>query len=174
MTRFLFPLAMFVVLVAFLGLGLQRNPREIPSPLIDKPAPLFQLAQLHQAQKVFTPKEMLGQVWLFNVWASWCASCRLEHPLLVDLAQSGAVPVYGLNYKDRREDAIAWLVRHGNPYQLSVWDGDGRVGIDYGVYGVPETYVIDRSGNIRYKQTGPLTLQLLESTIIPLVKELRR
>ncbi|OGA54190.1 MAG: thiol:disulfide interchange protein [Betaproteobacteria bacterium RIFCSPLOWO2_12_FULL_62_13] len=172
MLRFGLPLGVFLALVVLLGIGLNLNPREVPSPLIDKPAPAFELPQLHAPERTFSPKEMAGQVWVFNVWASWCAACREEHPVLVDLAKSGVVPLYGLNYKDRREDGIAWLKRFGDPYRLSIYDLDGKVGIDYGVYGVPETYVIDKRGVIRYKRIGPLTPEIMQKKVLPLIKEL--
>ncbi|MEK7361009.1 MAG: DsbE family thiol:disulfide interchange protein, partial [Pseudomonadota bacterium] len=165
--RFLIPLAIFAVLVVFLGVGLTLNPREVPSPLINKPAPAFQLPQLHAPDKTFAQKDMLGKVWMLNVWASWCVACREEHPHLVALARSGAVPIYGLNYKDERDDGIAWLARFGDPYQLSAYDRDGRIGIDYGVYGVPETYVIDKAGVIRYKRIGVVTPEILRDKILP-------
>jgi cytochrome c biogenesis protein CcmG, thiol:disulfide interchange protein DsbE len=152
--------------------GLNLNPRQVPSPLIGKPAPEFQLQQLHQAEQTLTSKDNLGKVWLLNVWASWCVSCREEHPLLVELAKSGIVPVYGLNYKDQRDDALRWLKQFGDPYTVSIVDPEGRTGIDYGVYGVPETYVIDKKGVIRYKQIGPVTVEALQTKILPLVKEL--
>ena len=162
MKRFLIPLALFVVLVGFLGVGLRLAPREVPSPLVNKPAPLFELPQLAQPDQKFSPVDMRGKVWLLNVWASWCVSCRQEHPLLVALSKSGTVPIYGLNYKDARADAMKWLNQLGDPYVVSLFDGDGRVGIDYGVYGVPETYVIDKAGIIRYKQIGPVTPEALD------------
>jgi len=170
--RFLIPLVVFVVMVVFLGVGLTLNPREVPSPLINKPAPPFQLPQLHAPDKTFAQKDMLGKVWMLNVWASWCVACREEHPHLVELARSGVVPIYGLNYKDERADGIAWLARFGNPYQLSAYDRDGRIGIDYGVYGVPETYVIDKAGVIRYKRIGIVSPEIVRDKILPLVKEL--
>ncbi len=171
---YLLPLGIFFALVALLGVGLTLNPREVPSPLIGKPAPHFELPQLHDPARTFSEKDMLGKVWLLNVWASWCVSCRAEHPVLLDLARSKAVPIYGLNYKDERKDGVAWLGRLGNPYQLSAYDIQGRVGIDYGVYGVPETYVIDKRGVIRYKQIGPVTPEILKEKILPLVSELDR
>ena len=174
MNRFLLPLGIFIVLVAFLAIGLNLNPREVPSPLIGKPAPAFALPQLHKPEASFAPKDLQGKVWLLNVWASWCVSCRQEHPLLVELAKKGTVPIYGLNYKDPRDDALRWLQRYGDPYVLSIADAEGRVGIDYGVYGVPETYVIDKAGVIRFKQIGPVTQVALEKTILPLVKELQK
>ena len=174
MNRFLLPLGIFIVLVVFLAIGLNRDPREVPSPLVGKPAPAFALPLLHKPESSFAPKDMQGKVWLLNVWASWCVSCRQEHPILVELAKSGLVPIYGLNYKDPREDALKWLKQFGDPYTLSIVDAEGRVGIDYGVYGVPETYVIDKAGVIRYKQIGPVTQDALEKTILPLVKELQK
>ena len=173
MTRFLLPLAIFIVLVGFLLVGLGLNPRQVPSPLVGKPAPEFELQQLHEYEKTLTSKDNLGKVWLLNVWASWCVSCREEHPVLVELAKSGIVPVYGLNYKDEREDALRWLKQFGDPYVTSIVDREGRTGIEYGVYGVPETYVIDKNGVIRYKQIGPVTVEALETKILPLVRELQ-
>jgi len=172
MKRFLWPLAIFLLLVGFLAVGLKLDPREVPSPLIGKPAPAFELPLLQQPDKRFTPADMRGKVWLLNVWASWCESCRDEHPLLVELSKQGVLPILGLNYKDKSEDAQRWLTQFGNPYTLSAFDGDGRVGIDYGVYGVPETFVIDKQGVIRYKQIGPVTPEALERTILPLVRKL--
>ena len=171
--RFAIPLAIFIALAIFFAVGLTRDPREVPSPFIDKPAPAFKLAQLHEASRVFTPEDMKGKVWLLNVWASWCVSCRVEHPLLVDMSRKNLVPIVGLNYKDRREDGVAWLTKFGNPYALSAYDVDGRVGIDYGVYGAPETFVIDKQGIVRYKHIGPITPEALEKKILPLIKSLR-
>lgn len=172
--RWSLPLAVFLVLLAFLFVGLFRDPREVPSPLVDKPAPSFSLAKLHQPGERLSNADMRGQVWLLNVWASWCVSCRVEHPLLVALAKADVVPVIGLAYKDKPEDGLAWLASNGDPYRMSIVDRDGRVGIDFGVYGVPETFVIDKSGIIRYKQIGPLTADALDKTILPLVRELQR
>jgi len=172
MRRFLIPLAIFAILVAFLAVGLRLKPREVPSPFIGKPAPAFQLSQLHQPERTFSPADLRGQVWLLNVWASWCVSCRQEHPILMDLASHNIVPIIGLDYKDEREPAKAWLAEHGDPYRLSIWDREGRVGIDYGVYGVPETFVIDQAGIVRMKHIGPLTQTVVSEKIIPLVKEL--
>ena len=170
--KFAIPLALFVALAIFLAVGLTRDPREVPSPFIGRAAPAFKLERLHEPQATFGPEEMRGKVWLLNVWASWCVSCRVEHPLLVDLARSKTVPIVGLDYKDKRDDGLRWLDRMGNPYTLSAFDVDGRVGIDYGVYGVPETFVIDKQGVIRYKQIGPITPEALERTILPLVRKL--
>jgi cytochrome c biogenesis protein CcmG/thiol:disulfide interchange protein DsbE len=171
--RFALPLGLFLALVALLGVGLNLNPREVPSPLIDKPAPMFELPELAAPDRTFSPKQVAGQVWILNVWASWCAACREEHPLLMEFAKTGMVPLYGLNYKDQRPDGLAWLARFGDPYRLSAFDAQGKVGIDYGVYGVPETYVIDRQGVIRYKRIGPVTPEVLQQKILPLVKELQ-
>ncbi|MHB1372708.1 MAG: DsbE family thiol:disulfide interchange protein [Thauera sp.] len=192
--KFLVPLLLFFGLAGFLAFGLTLNPREVPSPLIDKPAPDFSLSRLDQPQQSFSLKEMQGQVWLLNVWASWCVACREEHPLLVRMAEQKIVPVVGLNYKEVRGDgainargmaleaetgmaierARRWLTDHGDPYVLSVLDIDGRVGIDFGVYGVPETFLIDRDGRIRYKHIGPITPDALQNVLIPKIEELRR
>ncbi|HSV19210.1 MAG TPA: DsbE family thiol:disulfide interchange protein [Casimicrobiaceae bacterium] len=172
--RWSIPLAVFAILVVFLAIGLTRDPREVPSPLIGKPAPAFRLAQLDQPDKLLGPADLRGQVWLLNVWASWCVSCRVEHPLLLDLAKAGIVPVVGLDYKDKPDDGRAWLAQHGDPYRVSVQDVDGRAGIDWGVYGVPETFVIDKNGTIRFKHIGPVTAEALQQTILPLVRELQR
>ncbi len=173
MNRFLIPLVAFLVLVVFLAIGLSLDPREVPSPLIDKPAPGFRLAQLRDSGKTLAVEELRGQVWLLNVWASWCAPCLEEHPRLLELSQARTVPIVGLNYKDSRDAALKWLAKHGDPYSTIVTDPDGRVGIEYGVYGVPETFVIDRHGIIRYKHIGPLTAEALQGAILPLVRRLQ-
>lgn len=173
MNRFLWPLGLFVVLSGFLFAGLYLKPREVPSPLIDKPAPAFRVPQLHQADQTISPEDLKGKVWLMNVYASWCVSCRTEHPVLMEFSKRNLVPLVGLNYKDKREDGIAWLQEHGNPYTLSAYDLDGKVGLDYGVYGVPETFIIDKNGVIRYKHIGPVSPADLESKIIPKIKELQ-
>jgi cytochrome c biogenesis protein CcmG, thiol:disulfide interchange protein DsbE len=170
--RIYWVVGVFVALVALLAVGLRLNPREVPSPLIGKPAPDFELPLLHAPGKIFSRKEMLGTVWIMNVWASWCPPCLVEHPVVTELARSGIAPVIGLNYKDAREDALPWLKRNGDPFKFTVYDAAGRIGIDYGVYGVPETYVIDRKGVIRYKHIGPLTPEVAEKKLRPLVKEL--
>src|ERR1035437_5526291 len=194
MNRFLWPLIGFVVLVALLAFGLNLNPSDVPSPLIGKPAPMFTMARLDGPEQSFSPKGVVGKVWLLNVWSTWCVSCRQEHPVLVEMAKSQAVALVGLNYKEVRGDgefdmdkitadaekklalerSNGWLKQHGNPYSLSVLDLDGRVGIDYGVYGVPETYVIDKTGVIRMKQTGPITPDVFSGKILPLVAELSK
>ena len=173
MNRFLLPLGIFLVVVGFLAVGLTLNPRELPSPLVGKPAPDFLLPQLHDQGKMISSNDLKGKVWLLNFWASWCGGCKEEHPVLIHLAQSGAVPIYGMDYKDQRSEALAWLKEWGNPYPVVAVDESGRVGINYGVYGVPETYVIDKAGVIRYKQIGPLREDILEAKILPLVRELQ-
>ena len=172
MMRF-WPFVAFVILAVFLYIGLGLNPHEVPSPLINKPAPAFTLPQLYDPAKRFSSQDMKGQVWMLNVWASWCVSCREEHPVLMALARKNIVPIYGLDYKDKNEDGEAWLRNGGDPYTLISTDADGRVGIDYGVYGVPETYVIDKQGVIRYKQIGAVTHESLQEKILPLVAELQ-
>ena len=169
--RYVLPVA-FLALVVLLGIGLTLNPREVPSPRIGKPAPAFRLPQLHEPAQTFAPADVKGKVWMLNVWASWCVSCRQEHPVLMELAKTGVIAIYGLDYKDQTDDARRWLQQFGNPYKLSAVDAKGQVGIDYGVYGVPETYVIDKRGVIRYKQIGPVTPEVLQSKILPLVKQL--
>jgi cytochrome c biogenesis protein CcmG/thiol:disulfide interchange protein DsbE len=174
MNRFIVPLLVFVFLLIILALGLRLDPHDVPSPLIGKPAPAFAITQLHAPEKSIAPADLKGQVWLLNVWASWCESCRMEHPLLMQLADQHLVTIIGLNYKDTRINGIHALRDLGNPYQLSGFDPDGRVGIDYGVYGVPETYLIDKAGVIRYKQIGVLTPEVISGKLIPLIKELNR
>ena len=172
--KFLIPLALFGVLVVFLAMGLGLDPHEVPSPLVNKPAPAFKVPQLEQPELQFAAEDMKGQVWLFNVWASWCVACRQEHPVLMQFARQKLVPIVGLDYKDQRKDALGVLKRSGNPYDINAFDADGRVGIDYGVYGVPESYLIDKAGVIRYKHIGPITAEALEKTIIPLINELKK
>jgi cytochrome c biogenesis protein CcmG/thiol:disulfide interchange protein DsbE len=172
--RKIWVVAVFAALVVLLGVGLTLDPREVPSPLIGKPAPAFDLPLLHAPDKTFAQKEMLGQVWVLNVWASWCPPCLEEHPVVSALASAKLAPVVGLNYKDGRDDALSWLRKHGDPFAFTVFDGNGRIGIDYGVYGVPETYLIDRHGVIRYKRIGPLTPEISRDKVQPLLKELIR
>ena len=171
---YLIPLAIFIAMLGFLGVGLKLDPHEVPSPLIDKPAPVFRLQTLDTPSRLLSSEDMRGQVWLLNVWASWCAGCREEHPILVELGKANIVPIIGLNYKDEPAAGMRWLQQLGNPYVVSAVDRDGRVGIDWGVYGVPETFVVDKQGVIRYKQIGPVTAEVLEKKIIPLVRELEK
>jgi cytochrome c biogenesis protein CcmG/thiol:disulfide interchange protein DsbE len=167
--RALIPLAVFIALAGFLAMGLRLDPREVPSPLIDKPAPAFAAPTLADPGRTLSRDDLLGQVWMLNVWASWCAACRDEHPLLLHFAQRRQLTLIGLNYKDEREAGTAWLQRLGNPYTDSLFDPQGRIGLDYGVYGVPETFVIDRQGVVRYKHVGPLTREVLRDRIEPLL-----
>jgi len=173
MARFILPFVIFMIVAIFLFVGLGLNPHEVPSPLVGKPAPAFSLPQLHEPEKQFSLQDMKGKVWLFNVWASWCTACEYEHPLFMELSRRNLVPLYGMDYKDKREDGMAWLQQHGNPYTLVVSDAEGRVGIDYGVYGVPETYLIDKQGVIQYKHIGVVTEKDLSEKILPMVKELQ-
>ena len=172
MKKALIPLLIFLILVGFLAAGLSLKPREIPSPLINKPAPAFSLPALDAPEQKVAVQDLRGKVWILNVWASWCVACRIEHPLLVEFSKTGTVPIYGLNYKDKRDDAIRWLERFGNPYARSLSDIDGLVGLDFGVYGVPETFVIDKTGVIRMKHIGPVTPEVLRDEILPLLRKL--
>ncbi len=174
MARFLIPLALFIALAIFLGIGLTKDPKLVPSPLIDKPAPAFELPQLFQPEQKISEKEFTGKVSIFNVWASWCAACRQEHPFLMKLAKEKAVTIFGLNYKDTREDAKRWLAQYGgNPYTTIGFDKSGRVGMDWGVYGVPETFLIDKKGRVRYKHVGPLHPQVWQEQLLPLIQKLQ-
>ncbi len=166
------PLLVFVALVVMFAIGLTRNPREVPSPLIGKPVPRFSLPPVQGRPLGFSDQDLKGQVSVVNVFASWCIPCRQEHPLIQRLARE--VPVYGLNYKDQPQDAARWLYELGDPYTRTGADLDGRVAIDWGVYGVPETFVIDREGRIAYKQIGPITPGILEEKLLPLIRQLQR
>jgi len=172
MKKYLVPLAIFVVLGLLLAYGLNLDPRKIPSPLIGKSLPAFSLTTVADPARKVGRDDLLGRAYLLNVWASWCVACRQEHPFLNELARNKTVPIIGLNYKDKREDALGWLGSLGNPYELSLADNDGRLGIDLGVYGVPETFVIDKQGVIRYKQIGPITPEVWEQKLAPMIKEL--
>ncbi|HEB58539.1 MAG TPA: DsbE family thiol:disulfide interchange protein [Gammaproteobacteria bacterium] len=172
MARFLIPLGIFFVLVGFLYVGLGLNPREIPSPLIGKPAPEFSLPRVREPGQQLARSDLLGQVTLVNAWASWCVSCRQEHHLLMQLARDEHVRIYGINYKDERRDALAYLQQLGDPYVASGHDIRGRVGLDFGVIATPETFVVDKKGIIRYKHTGPISPTAWRETIAPLLKKL--
>lgn len=173
MWKAILPLVIFIGLVVVLAVGLSRDPRLVPSPLIGKPVPAFELPQLHDPGKNFGVNDLKGEVSLLNVWASWCASCRIEHPLLLEVAKQNTVPVYGLNYKDTREDAINWLNRLGDPYSAIAFDVEGKVGIDLGVYGAPETYIIDKNGIIAYKHIGPISAQDWQEKFLPVILKLK-
>lgn len=171
--RTVIPLVIFLALVVFLAVGLGLNPREVPSPLIGKPAPAFAAPTLADADKTLGLADFKGRVWVLNVWASWCAPCREEHPLLVDFAQrQPGLTLVGLNYKDQRAAGSTWLQRLGDPYTVSLFDPQGRIGLDWGVYGVPETFVIDRDGVVRHKHIGPLTPETIRDDLEPLLKRL--
>jgi len=170
--RFKLPLAIFILMVGLLAYGLGLDPKKVPSPLIDKPAPAFSLASLHAPQQQISNKDLLGEVWVLNVWASWCVACRAEHEFVTRLARMELVKVIGLNYKDRSVDAKGWLQQWGDPYSASLMDTDGRIGIDWGVYGVPETFIVDKNGLIKYKFIGPINQGTLDSEIVPLLREL--
>ncbi len=172
MLKYILPLLLFIILAVFLALGLKLDPREIPSPLINQPAPDFSLPVLENPQQTLSPKDLKGKVWLLNVWASWCVSCRSEHPVLNEFTRQVPVIIIGLNYKDDPQAAKQWLAELGNPYRASIMDTEGRTGIDYGVYGVPETFVIDKKGIIRFKFTGPVTMKAISETFLPLLQQL--
>lgn len=167
------PLAGFLVLLGFLGLGLGNNPQDLPSALVDEPLPAFQLATLDDPERIVTQEDFKGQIALLNVWATWCTPCQLEHPVLVDLAKQG-VPIFGINYKDLPGKALEWLDHLGNPYRLNVVDDSGRFGIDLGVYGLPETYLLDRHGVIRFRHAGVLDEQVWEQEFVPRIEAIER
>ncbi len=171
--RYLLPLAIFLGMAAFLYKGLSMNPREIPSPLIGKSVPDFELPRLQVPGAKVSNRDLLGKVSLLNVWATWCVSCRAEHRVLVQLARAKVVDIYGLNWRDDWAGAEEWLARLGDPYVATAVDQEGRTAIDLGVYGAPETFVVDKQGIIRYKHAGPLSADLLESKILPMVEELK-
>ena len=173
MLKYIIPLVLFTVMAGFLAMGLNLNPRDIPSPLINKSAPGFSLPILATPEKVLSNTDLSGQVWLLNVWASWCASCRTEHPVFNQLAKKKLVTIVGLNYKDEASAAKQWLAQLGNPYDASIMDQEGRTGLDYGVYGVPETFVIDKKGIVRYKHTGPVSVQDVQEILLPLINKLK-
>jgi len=173
--RHLLPLGLFLALASTLAIGLQHPPApELPSPLIGKPVPAFHLNQVAEGQPVLTPQALKGQVWVLNAWASWCVSCREEHPVLLELARRGDIVLVGLNYQDQRPAAQKWLARNGDPYRHTVLDTDGHLGMDLGLIGVPETFVIDKQGVIRYKFAGGLTPELVKTKLLPLLQELQR
>ncbi|MEM0954954.1 MAG: DsbE family thiol:disulfide interchange protein [Pseudomonadota bacterium] len=167
------PLALFLVLAGFLFRGLSLDPQALPSALIDRPLPRFELAVLGDGGKTVTEAAMVGEVALVNIWATWCASCRVEHPFLTELARSG-LPIFGINYKDEDDKALGWLAQLGNPYRFSVVDREGLLGLDLGVYGAPETYVVDARGVIRYRHVGVVNEAVWQNTLQPIVAELRR
>lgn len=170
--RYLAPLGLLLILLGLFWFGLGGNPSLVPSPLIGKPLPAFELPDLAQPERSWRSAELGGRPALINVWASWCVECRHEHPLLLELARDARFPVYGLNYKDQRDDALAWLERFGDPYRASLHDLHGRAGLELGVYGVPETFVIDAAGVIRYKKIGALDAAEVQRELLPLLERL--
>ena len=172
MTRYLIPLGIFLVIAAFLGIGLSLNPREVPSPFIGKPAPPIDLPRLYEETGRVTSEELAGRVWILNVWASWCVACRAEHGLLNDFSSRYNTTLVGLNYKDAEADAKRWLANLGNPYSIIAVDRNGDTGIEWGVYGVPETFVVDKKGIVQYKHIGPVDEAAIRDKIVPLVQKL--
>ncbi|MCP1675852.1 cytochrome c biogenesis protein CcmG/thiol:disulfide interchange protein DsbE [Natronocella acetinitrilica] len=170
--RYLLPLGVLVVVGGFLFVSLGLNPRLISSPLINQPMPAFDLPTLENGDHMVSAADLNGEPALVNVWASWCISCRQEHPVMMGLVQHYGVTIYGLNYKDKRADAMGYLNYAGNPFVWNAHDLDGRLGIDLGVYGTPETFVIDRHGRIRHKHTGPLSWDQAENEILPILEKL--
>lgn len=170
--RYALPLGLFVLVVVFLAVGLTRDPRHVPSPLVGRPAPGFALETLAPPPRPVTQADLPRRAFLLNVWASWCVACRTEHPLLVEYAARGGAPLVGLNYKDARDEALDWLAERGDPYAWSIHDPDGTLGLDLGVYGVPETFVVDADGVIRHKHIGPLDTATFERDIVPLLAAL--
>ena len=169
---FALPVVLLLGMAVLFAVGLRHDPSIVPSVLIDKPVPEFDLPPLFEDKPGLATADLNGQVALVNVFASWCIPCRIEHPMFMRLAEKGEVPVYGINYKDAPADAKRWLAELGDPYTRIGADRDGRAGIEWGVYGVPETFVVDGTGTIRFKHVGPLTAEVLEDTIMPLVREL--
>jgi len=171
---FLFaPLTLFIVLGAYFALGLQRDPSRIPSVLIDKPLPAISLAPIEGFEKGFTSNDIAGEVALINVFGSWCAACVVEHPMLMEIAESDEVVLVGIDWKDPHGAGTRWLEKHGNPYDFVGDDAAGRTAIDLGVTGAPETFIVDRNGQIRYKQIGPITPRIWRDQIRPLVLQLK-
>ena len=171
---FVLPLLLFGAIAAYFAVGLTKDPRLLPTALKDKPAPEFALPALYPKKPGLAKTDLGGEVKLVNVFASWCVPCKVEHPVLMRYAERNITPLYGINYKDRKTDAVAWLKQLGDPYQRIGQDLSGRVGIEWGVYGVPETYVVDREGRIRYRHVGPVLPKDLEETLLPLIEELKK
>lgn len=171
--RFVLPLAVFLALAVMLGLGLQRDPRDLPSALLEQPAPAIDRPLLEDPQQRLQLQDLRGQTWLLNVWASWCAPCRQELPVLAELSKRDGVAIYGLNYKDQPDKARALLRLAGNPYRASAMDSDGRMGMDFGIQGVPETFVIDGLGRVRYRHAGPVTAEIWRDRLLPVIRSLQ-
>lgn len=173
MWRYLAPIAVFATLIPVFLIGLNRDPSELPSPFLNQPAPAFELTTLSDPEKTISNADYRGQTVLINVWATWCVGCRQEHGWLMELSARNEIPIYGLNWRDRREDALAWIAQLGNPYVASGFDGDGRVGIDWGVYGAPETFLVDANGVVVHKHLGPLNEQIWQRDFVPKIETAR-
>lgn len=171
MLKYLLPIGLFVVLAGFLYFGLGRDKETLPSPLIGKTAPVFELTRLDDPAQTFSNSELAGKPYVLNVWGSWCVGCRQEHGALLEIARRGEVPIVGLNYNDEREAALNWLEQLGNPYAVNAFDGEGRVGIDWGVYGAPETFLIGADGKILKKHVAPITVDIWEREFVPLLSQ---
>jgi cytochrome c biogenesis protein CcmG, thiol:disulfide interchange protein DsbE len=167
MWKFIVPFGLFLVLGAFLYVGLQRDPSYVPSPLIGKQAPEFSLPSLQDAAYPVSSKDLKGRTWVFNVWGTWCGGCRQEHPVLVEIAKQSAVPLIGLDWKDDSAEAQQWLRELGNPYAAVASDAEGRVAIDWGVYGAPETFLIGPDGKVIYKHIAPMTMEVWNREFLP-------
>lgn len=171
MLKYLLPVGLFAALVGFLYYGLGRDKETLPSPLIGKTAPIFELPQLEDPAKKFSNAELAGKPYLLNVWGSWCIGCRQEHGALLEIARRGQIPLVGLNWNDDREAAMNWLQQLGNPYAVNAFDGEGRVAIDWGVYGAPETFLIDANGKVIKKHIAPITVEIWEQEFVPLLPQ---
>ncbi len=170
---YLLPLAVFAVLMVFFFFGLGTNPRLIPSPLIGQPAPQFSLPKLKNPDELFQQVDLKGEVSLLNIWATWCPSCKQEHPVLMQIAKSNKIPIYGLFYKDDPAKGVVWLQDYGDPYRANAVDVEGKIGIEWGVYGTPETFIIDQEGIIRYKHVGPISWADWQGTLLPMIQSLQ-
>jgi cytochrome c biogenesis protein CcmG/thiol:disulfide interchange protein DsbE len=168
--RFAVPIIVFLLLVVVFSFGLFNDPRELPSPFLGEQAPTFEVASLKEPERLVGSAEYAGQMALVNVWATWCVGCRQEHEFLMQLAASDAIPIYGINWRDRRDEALSWLQQLGDPYVFSAFDEDGRVGIDWGVYGAPETFLISPDGIVLHKHLGPLNPSIWEEDFVPLIE----
>jgi cytochrome c biogenesis protein CcmG, thiol:disulfide interchange protein DsbE len=171
MLKYLVPIGLFAVLVGFLYFGLGRDKQTLPSPLIGKPAPVFELPSLDDPTKTFSNRELAGKPYLLNVWGTWCVGCRQEHGALLEIARQSEVPMIGLNWNDDREQALGWLKQLGNPYDFNAFDGEGRTAIDWGVYGAPETFLVGADGTVLKKHIGPITVEIWEQEIVPLLQK---
>lgn len=171
MLKYLLPVGLFALLAGFLYFGLGRDKETLPSPLIGKTAPVFELTRLEDPAKMFSNTELAGKPYVLNVWGTWCIGCRQEHGALLEIARRGEVPIVGLNWNDDRQQAQSWLEQLGNPYSVTAFDGEGRVAIDWGVYGAPETFLIDANGKVIKKHIAPLTVEIWEQEFVPLLPQ---